>query len=267
MFASSGRMQNRNPIFPLFTVETIREVDKSIEDLMSSINEHFYIDRLLDFNNKAEMTLGEAQMRNQIRAEGLGSLFTRQQTELFVPLLNRAVAVLWREGYLGVISGTEEEEIALARGERPRYVPESLAEIILKGEDFYKIEFITPAARMMEAAEAQGISRAWEFAAFAGQYDQSVFDMLDADKSLEILSKSMGAPNAILKSEEAVAMIREQRAQMQEAQQQAEMARQQMELVQQTAQAQGAATEAANMPVPEGAEDAEALIEDDALGV
>lgn len=266
VFAASGRLQNRNPIFPLFTVETIREVDKSVEDLMMSINEHFYIDRLLDFNNKSEMTLGEAQMRNQIRAEGLGSLFTRQQTELFVPLLNRVVAVLWRAGYLGVIPGSDEESIAIARGENPRYVPDELADIIVNGQDFYKIEFITPAARMMEAAEAQGIMRAWEFAAFAGQYDQSVFDGLNADRSLEILSKSMGAPTAIMKSEEAIQMIREQRAAQQEAQMQAEMAKQQMEVVQATSQAQAMATEAANMPMPEGAEDAEAALPDDAMG-
>ena len=266
VFAASGRLQNRNPIFPLFTVETIREVDKSVEDLMTSINEHFYIDRLLDFNNKAEMTLGEAQMRNQIRAEGLGSLFNRQQTELFVPLLNRAVAVLWRNGYLGVIAGTDEESIALARGDNPTYVPDSLAQVIAEGGDFYKIEFITPAARMMEAAEAQGVMRAWEFAAFAGQYDPSVFDVLDADKSLDVIAKSMGAPSTILKSAEMIEQIRQQRAAQQQAQMEAQQVQEQMAAVKATAEAQGMAAEAANIQIPEEAQEQADMAVDDALG-
>lgn len=257
VFAASGRIQNQNPVFPIFTVETIREADKSVEDLMASINEHFYIDRLLDFNNQTEMTLGEAQMRNQIRAEGLGSLFNRQQTELFVPLLNRAVAILWRAGRLGVIRGTEEEEIVFARMEEPTYVPSEIAELIMAGKDFYEIEFVTPAARMMQANEAQGIMRAWEFAAFAGQQDPSAFDNLDADKSIQIFAKSIGAPSVIVKSSEEIEGIREARAQ-------AMAQQQQMEQMQQGAQTAGAFAQAAQMskeagameaPVPPGMED------------
>lgn len=251
VFATSGRLQNQNPVFPIFTVETIREADKSIEDLMSSINEHFYIDRLLDFNNQTEMTLGEAQMRNQIRAEGLGSLFNRQQTELFVPLINRAVAVLWRSGHLGVMRGTEEESIVFARGGEPIYVPEEIAKLILEGKDFYEIEFVTPAARMMEAAEAQAIMRAWEFAVFAGNTHPEIFDMLDPDKSLEILSRLIGAPSSILKSNEVVEQIREVRAQKQQAQEQMAMAQQAMATSQQASQAEAMAKESANMPIPE----------------
>lgn len=212
VFATSGRIANQNPIFPLFTVETIREADKSIEDLIRSINEHFSIDRLLDFNNETRMTLGEAQMRQEIRSEALGSLFSRQQNELYTPLIERAVSVLYRKGKLGVMRGTDEEQIVLARNEQPFYIPDDVAALIQSGEDFYSIEYITPAARMMETREAQGVLRAWEFAMMVGQANPGIFDIIDADESLKIIARSEGAPGSIIYAKEIVEQIRNKKA-------------------------------------------------------
>lgn len=248
VFATSGRIANQNPIFPLFTVETIREADKSIEDLIRSINEHFSIDRLLDFNNETRMTLGEAQMRQEIRSEALGSLFARQQNELFTPLIERAVSVLYFQGRLGVIKGSEEEQIVLARGEAPYYIPDVVADLIERGEDFYELEYITPAARMMETREAQGVLRTWEFAMMIGQVNQEVFDLLDADESLKIISRSEGAPGRILLAQEIVDEIRARKAQIMQQQQQAQDA----QVAIQTAQQAGEAGQAINNALPEG---------------
>lgn len=230
VFATSGRIVNKNPIFPLFTVETIREVDKSISDLMISINEHFSIDRLLDFNNETEMTLGEAQMRQRIRSEALGSLFSRQQNELFTPLIERSISVLWRSGILGVIAGSAEHRIYLEQnnGEEPKIVPEEVAKVLGQGEDYYKITYLTPAARMLETAEAEGVMRAWEFALSIIEAAPEVLDNLNADKSLEIIGRSAGAPTSIYFSEDTVAGMRQQRAE--QAQQQQELANQQQQM-------------------------------------
>lgn len=244
VFATSGRIANQNPIFPLFTVETIREADKSIEDLMQSINEHFNIDRLLDFNNETRMTLGEAQMRQQIRSEALGALFSRQQNELYTPLIERAVAVLYRRGRLGVLRGSAEEQIILQKGETPMYIPEAVAREILAGKDFYEIEYITPAARMMETSEAAGVMRTWEFAAFAGQYAPDVFDNIDADESLKIISRSEGAPDRILISDEQVAKIRQMKMQEMQRQQQMQQMAEEVEAVKQVGEAGQATNEA-----------------------
>lgn len=248
VFATSGRIANQNPIFPLFTVETIREADKSIEDLMQSINEHFNIDRLLDFNNETRMTLGEAQMRQQIRSEALGSLFSRQQNELYTPLIERAVAVLFRQGKLGVIKGSEEEAILVQQGEVPLYIPDAVAKELVAGRDFYEIEYITPAARMMETNEAQGVLRAWEFASFAGQFAPDIFDTLDADESLKIISRSEGAPDRILLSDEQVRQIREMKAQELQRQQAMQQASEEVEMAKRV----GEAGKAGNEGFPEG---------------
>lgn len=216
VFATSGRIANQAPIFPLFTVETIREADKSIEELRQSIDEHFNIDRLLDFNNKTQMTLGEAHMRAGIRNEALGSLIARQQNELFTPTIERSVSVLFRNGHLGVVRGSEEEDIVKARGEEPRYIPEAVAKLILGGKDFYKIVYMTPAARMLETSESQGVIRTWEFMGIVAQMKPDILDIVDADKSLKIVARSEGAPDSIFLSEEIVEQIRAQRQQQEQ---------------------------------------------------
>jgi hypothetical protein len=232
----SGRAQSTSsPIFPLYTVGTIREADKSIEELRMSIKEHFSIDRLLDFNNQVQMTLGEAQMRETIRAQGLGSLFIRQTSECITPTLERSVSVMFRKGKLGYFSDADEVKEAQELGLDVLIIPDEIAEIISAGKDFYQIRYETPAARLMRAEEAQGIARTWEFAMQLAQVDPEVLDTLDADKSLEIISEVSGAPVSIKVSEDLVLQIREQRAAQMQQQQQAQMQQEQMGQVQQAA--------------------------------
>jgi hypothetical protein len=256
VFATSGRIANQNPIFPLFTVETIREADKSIEDLMRSINEHFNVDRLLDFNNETRMTLGEAQMRQQIRSEALGSLFARQQNELYTPLIERGMNVLYRKGRLGVIRGSEEEQILLRQGEQPFYIPDEIAKRITSGLEYYEIEYITPAARMLETAEAQGVLRSWEFAMSVAQVNPDVIDNLDPDKSVQIIARSEGAPDSIIRAPEIVEQIRGFRAQQMQQQQMLQQAQQEVDIAKTT----GEAGKAVEEGFPEGADPLAELI-------
>ena len=256
VFATSGRIANQNPIFPLFTVETIREADKSIEDLMRSINEHFSVDRLLDFNNETRMTLGEAQMRQQIRSEALGSLFSRQQNELYTPLIERGMNVLFRKGVLGVARGTEEEQILLAQGEEPFYMPDEVAKVALRGDDYFEIEYITPAARMLETAEAQGVLRSWEFALNIAQANPEILDNLDPDKSLGIIARSEGAPDSIIRAPEVIEQIRVSRAQQIQEQMQREQAQQEVDI----ARGVGEAGKAVEEGFPEGTDPLAELI-------
>lgn len=218
VFAASSKLGNRQPIFPLFTVETIREADKSILELKESIGEHFNIDRLLDFNNQTQMTLGEAQMRNTIRSESLGSLFGRQINELFTPMTERSVAIMFRAGKLGVIAGSNEEKALTQLGQKPKVIPDAVAKLIAAGKDFYKLKYLTPAARMMETSEADGVMRTWEFALQVAPARPEILDNLDPDASLQLIGRSMGAPSIAFVDEKTVEEIRKARAQAQAAQ-------------------------------------------------
>jgi len=74
VFNISGRAAEKNPIFPLFTVGEIKQTVQLIETLDGSISDHFFLDRLLDFNNESQMTLGEANIRTKLRNSTLGSV-------------------------------------------------------------------------------------------------------------------------------------------------------------------------------------------------
>ena len=204
---ATGKLGSGSPIFPLFSVGNIREADKSIEDLAASVKEHFLLDRLLDTSNRTQMTLGEVQIRNQMRAESMGSIFSRIIREMLTPLIERSVNIQFRDNKFGTVSVNEEDDSISIQD-----MPKEVAELILKGESFYDIVYFTPAVRIMKAEEAQGILRAWEFAGNVSGLDRSVVDNLDADKSLEIISKISGAPSSILKSSKQVVAIREARA-------------------------------------------------------
>ena len=227
---TSGRVGNQQPIFPLFTVGTIREVDKSIEELSNNIMEHFNIDRLLDFNTNQQMTASEAVMRDRIRSESLTAIFTRQISELFTPLVERAVSILFRKGKLGVIEGSPQQAILEAQGHTPIIIPEPVLKLLGAGREFYKVRYFTPAARMLEVGEAEGVMRTWEFAGSLAQADPSVLDNLDADESLKVIGRVRGAPTQIMRNDREIAMIRQQRAQQQQMAQKAAMAQQGAEI-------------------------------------
>lgn len=153
VFNGAHNMSGNSPVFPLVTIGSLEPALRRLEDLKESISRHFYIDRLLDFNNQTEMTLGEVQIRDQIRTASLSALFSRQLAEVFTPLFERVVSILWREKEFGVIPGSVEEEEVLSTGIEPEYIPEALVARLEKGEDIYKIAYKTKAASSQRAEE------------------------------------------------------------------------------------------------------------------
>ncbi len=209
---------NLPPVFPLFSVGSIAEADKQIAELKLSIQEHFSIDRLLDFNTNVQMTLGEAQLRNQIRAQALGSIFVRQINELFTPLIERSVAIMFRAGKLGVFKDTDEaRQIAIFGSEEPLIIPDEVATLIRRGDDFFDIKYFSPAVRMMEAEEASGIVETWRFIGQLAQTNPEVLDTVDADESGKRFGRSQGSQE-IFRDDETIKQIRSERAQAQQRQ-------------------------------------------------
>lgn len=212
VFNVSGRLGNQNPIFPLVTVGDMRAAKEEKEELREAITNAFNIDRLLDLNNETQMTLGEAQIRNQLRGMTLGALFGRQVAEVFTPLIKRCFNILLAQGRLGVIRGSEEEDGLLLQGIIPTYIPDVIAKAMLDGKDIYKIEYLTPAQRMIDAEEVQGVIQSWQFANEMAAARPEVYDNLDEDESIRIVSKGTGAPNTILRDQKSVKDIRKARA-------------------------------------------------------
>lgn len=218
VFNITGRAGERQPVFPLFTVGELQHVGKLIEQLTESIMNHFFMDRLLDLNNEKEMTAYETSIRNRLRGSTLNTLYSRQTAECFAPLVECSFNRMFKRGKLGVIRGSAEEKMLMLDGEKNIiYIPAEIAELMIAGKEAYKIKFITPAARIMEAEEQQGMIETANFAAELAVSVPDVMDNMDTDAQLRRFSQNSGAPTTGLRAQKLVDQIRSQRADAQKA--------------------------------------------------
>ncbi len=208
VFNVSGRISNQDPVFPLFTVGEFKSAEKLIIKLTESLSNHFFIDRLLDLNNDTRMTLGEAQIRNELRAASLGAVYSRQISELFVPMIDRTVALLFELGRLGVEANSIESETLEFLGITPEIMPTEVAERIAEGKEFFKIKFISPAVRSMQAEQIQGLLATVNFATQATALDPNAADNIDVDATVQKIAELTGAPIEAVHSLEAIEDLR-----------------------------------------------------------
>ena len=223
VFNISGRAGEKNPVFPINTVGEIKQTVALLDKLAQNIADHFFIDRLLDFNNQVQMTLGEAQLRNKLRHNTLGSILTNQITDVFDTVIEMTFNLLLGQNKLGVIAGSVEHTMAIFEGEDPIIIPDQVAELMARGEDVYNIEYFTPAMRIIQAEEAEGIFRSWEFALSLSKAKPDAVDVLDSDKSIRRFTELTGAPSMIALSQEEVDEIRDERDRVAQEQRQAEL--------------------------------------------
>jgi len=215
VFNSTGRAGDRNPVFQLFTVGEIATAEALINKLEESINNHFSIDRLLDFNNTAQMTLGEANIRNRLRNATLMSSLVRQIAELFTPLIKATFNILFAAGELGVIRGSVEE--LTSTDPNPVIIPDEVAELMLRGKDVYKIRYFTPAQRILQSEEVDGLLQLLAVLERTAAIDPTSLDNMDLDEFLRAFRVLVGAASQIERAKVAVEKIRKARAELQEA--------------------------------------------------
>lgn len=239
----SGRISNQDPIKPLFTVGELQSTENHIEQLTNNITQAFFIDRLLDLNNETRMTLGEAQIRNRIRGDSLTSIFDRQELELFTPLIDISMKILLDEGLIGFSEDSEERIAAEAAGLQVLVIPPEVKQLIDQGREWYKVQYISPAKRMQQAEELQGIYATVEIAASVAQYDATVLDWLNKDVMLRRATELSGGPSELINSEDTVLDVRTARAQEQQALAEQERMRNESEVARNMAQAQRMAVE------------------------
>lgn len=238
----SGKIAGDKVISPIFTVGDIRNVAPLLDKLSASVNNHYYLDRLLDLNNQNEMTLGEANIRNSLRGDSLVSVYRRFTAELFTPLVIRTFNILLQRGFFGVIEGSLEEAELLADGVMTiTHIPNEILSAVVRGLDIYKIEYISPAARMVQSQETSGIVSTIEMVSNIGGTFPQAIDNFDIDAMVKRLAQLMGVSIEVLKSTEAVQAGRAIQAERAARQNQLTEAREISEIQRNTSQAQATA--------------------------
>lgn len=227
-FDGAGHQGNNiDPLKPLFTVGDLSVLLNRVDKLEERIARHYFLDKILDLGGSASMTAREVTIRDRIRAEALGSIFTRQIAEMFDPLITRCFNILLRKGALGVPAGSAESQV-----EGALVIPDEITEAMAAGEDIYKIKYFTPAARMMKIQKSDALEGLTIYTQQVAQAAPEVLDLVDADKAVKLAAETAGL-NELLRGDDEVDAIRAQRAEAAKQQQQAAM-------MMQAAQAAGA---------------------------
>jgi hypothetical protein len=193
-------------IRPIITAQNPAGVEKIIEAERETIKEVLYINLFQALIQNPSMTATEAMLRANEKGELLGPSGAKMQ--------------------MGLSHMTEREVSILVR--KDAFAPGSIlaAPQSVQGKSI-SVRFTSPLDRLRRMSEAQGIIRSYEAAGMIAQAknDPSVFDRLDDDKALSILSEVNGAPAEVLRADEAVAEIRKTRAAKMAQMEQLEMAK------------------------------------------
>jgi len=161
---TSSRITGMAPIGPIGSVGSLAPFVQFVEWLTTEIDGHFLVDKLTDLNNRTRMTLGEAQIRNELSSDLKGAIFGRQINEKLVPVIRRTINILSEEGVLGVRPQSQEFQEALNSKRDVLMIPEELLDLQDAGVEIYQIEFISPASRILRSEEVRGMISVCQFA-------------------------------------------------------------------------------------------------------
>lgn len=222
----SGKMQGYSgkPIEQTIDVGNPQWAFTRLQDLIQTIKDHFFLDRIMDLNNETRMTLGEANIRNQLRGQSLNTIYSRQEKEVLEPAIERTFNICLGKGLLGTIKGSLEEAKLMMQGIQPMYIPDAIVERMMKGQDVYRVRFISPASQIRNAQELAGITQTLQMAQELAQVKPDVLDWIDEDFTFRTMAQLAGAPTKMIKSTQEVAVSRQQQAAAQQQQQQMEQA-------------------------------------------
>jgi hypothetical protein len=148
-------------------------------------------------NTDKQMTAREVSERNAEKMLMLGPVLDRLRSELFQPLIERVLGIMWRRGDIPP---------------PPREIHESGAGL--------QIEFISILAQAQKQAGLAGINGTVAFAGEVSRMNPAILDKINFDEALDQVAEMNGVPPNLLRSDEEVAQIRQQRAEEMAQQQQ-----------------------------------------------
>jgi hypothetical protein len=223
----NSRLANQKPVFSLNEVQDIPSAYNRLNDLVARIAKFYKLDKLMDIEGtgKTHRTVPEAVIRDGKMAKPLFKIYNRQEHETFVPLIEKTINIIMKRGLAGVKKGSQlEHSVYVSKGKDPVYLPEEIVRRIENNEDFYELQFLTPARRKRDVEELQSIQSTASVALELAQVDPSYADYYNFDEAQKAFILKSGVPLQIMRSDDDVQKIRDARANQQAQMSQIEMA-------------------------------------------
>lgn len=216
----------RPPIEILQTVQNPGWALQRIQSLQENIERYFMLQYLTDLNNTSRQTLGEADIRNEKGMYITGPILTRLLLELESPALDRSFNICLEQGRFGVVKGSVQDFRLQSMGIEPKYISDKFIAYRMNGQKGYRLNFISPAARLMKLEELQGNEQLVKSTGEIAQFKPNAWDVINEDELVRSNQRLGGASSKVLNSPDKVDQIRQARAQQhqQEQQMQAHMA-------------------------------------------
>ena len=244
VFNSSGRQTNEKPVFQLQTIGEFQQALDQQKQFAAKIAQAFFLDRLLDLNNQTQMTAYETSVRDKIRGESVGGLFSRQEKEVFTPTIERSFNILFRRGYLGIVNDGPGAKLrkkwdAIAGAERVE-VPPAVLQAWRAGLNVFEVEYVSPAKRFQQAEEMRGLLTALDTAIAVAPVMPDSLDVVDTDDIIRKVFERSGAPIEVIRTMDALTKFRAAKKQARDQAMQLQQAEQTANIGLKSAQARSA---------------------------
>ena len=175
---------------------SIAEVRAQIQDSRQTIDRAFHADTFLMISQMEGIQPRnelEIMSRREEKMQMLGPVLENLHDELLQPLVQQTFDIMM------------ENRLFLPPPEEVQGFP-------------LEVELISILAQAQKAADLGSVERVWSFAGRISAVQPSVLDKLDADETIDVYADKLGAPSAIVVSDDRVKAIRDARAKQQAAQ-------------------------------------------------
>lgn len=174
-------------------------------------------------------TATEIIKRDAIRAQSIGDALNVIINDILNPKIQDAFNLCFEAGEFGLIEGTEtytrKQIEAQMQGVEfvPELIPEEVLSFISQNKNVYDINYLTPAAKLIQAQQIEKIIESIEITGMFAGLDSNVTDNYDADGAYRDYLSLTGRTSD-LRSIEERGKIREIKEEAMRAQQQAQQA-------------------------------------------
>lgn len=209
--------QGKPLVVPLSMAGDTGRLKEKTAQRREAVKEAFFFG-LMQLMNRPQMTATEFLGFQQEKLRLIAPNLARVQADGLTPFIARRYRELDRLG---------------AFPPPPPMLPEGTA---------LEVSYVSPLAKVMQAAEGQATLQWLGAAATVAQFDPSVMDKVDGDATLDVLATAFGPPPKVLRDPRAVEKIRSSRAAAQAEQAQLNQAQQATAIAAEQAHAEQAMT-------------------------